>query len=131
MTEFLDAGARQWAFLVKGLQDIPGKLEAYNIPFYMMLGKPEDNIPKLVEDIGAALVVCDYVPLHEAQAWRTDASILHNMFIYAGQLCLCCLPCAHSLLHCTAERICTSILVNNTAHMLILRPPSHTLFSFV
>ena len=72
--EFLHAGARQWAFLVKGLQDVPGKLEDFNIPFYMMYGKPEDNIPKLVEDIGASLVVCDYVPLHEAQAWRTDVS---------------------------------------------------------
>lgn len=74
MTEFLDAGARQWAFLVEGLKDIPYKLEAFNIPFYMMYGKPEDNIPKLVEDLGAGLLVCDYVPLHEAQAWRMDVS---------------------------------------------------------
>ena len=76
VTEFLDAGARQWAFLVEGLKDIPPKLEAFNIPFYMMYGKPEDNIPKLVEDIGATLLVCDYVPLHEAQAWRMDVSLM-------------------------------------------------------
>lgn len=42
----------------------------------MMYGKPEDNIPKLVEDIGATLLVCDYVPLHEAQAWRMDVSLM-------------------------------------------------------
>ena len=117
VTEFLDAGARQWAFLVKGLQDIPGKLEAYNIPFYMMLGKPEDNIPKLVEDIGASLVVCDYVPLHEAQAWRTDASILHNMFTYAKHICwasLLELPIMHSLAASLYRNtICIVVLVND------------------
>ena len=71
MKEFLGAGARQWGFLVRGLQQFEPKLEALNIPFYMTYGKAEDNLPQLCDDLGAGLLICDYVPVREAQSWRT------------------------------------------------------------
>ena len=74
VTEFLSAGARQWGFLVRGLQQVEPKLQALNIPFYMMYGNAEDNLPKLCDDLEAGLLICDYVPVHAAQAWRTNVS---------------------------------------------------------
>lgn len=74
VTEFLSAGARQWGFLVRGLQQVEPKLHALNIPFYMMYGNAEDNLPKLCDDLEAGLLICDYVPVHAAQAWRTNVS---------------------------------------------------------
>ena len=72
--EFLGAGARQWGFLVRGLRQMEPKLKALNIPFYMMYGHAWDNLPKLCDDVGAGLLVCDYVPVREAQSWRTNVS---------------------------------------------------------
>ncbi len=72
VTEFLGAGARQWGFLVRGLRQVEPKLQALNIPFYMMYGNAEDNLPKLVDDLGAGLLICDFVPVHAARAWREN-----------------------------------------------------------
>lgn len=41
MTEFLGAGARQFGFMVRGLQLIQPKLEALNIPFFLLKGGPQ------------------------------------------------------------------------------------------
>ncbi|DBA93622.1 hypothetical protein WJX82_009822 [Trebouxia sp. C0006] len=72
VTEFLGAGARQWSFLVRGLRQVEPKLKELNIPFYMMYGKAEDNVPKLVDDLGAGLLICDFVPVRAAREWREN-----------------------------------------------------------
>ena len=79
VTEFLGAGARQWGFLVRGLRQVEPKLQALNIPFYMMYGKVEDNLPKLVEDLGAGLLICDFVPVRAARAWREDVRMCSRL----------------------------------------------------
>lgn len=38
VTEFLNAGARQFGFMVRGLQLMQPKLEALNIPFFLLKG---------------------------------------------------------------------------------------------
>ena len=83
VTEFLSAGARQWGFLVRGLRQVEPKLQALNIPFYMMYGNAEDNLPKLCDDLEAGLLICDYVPVHAAQAWRTNVSCQRKAFCAA------------------------------------------------
>lgn len=87
--EFLGAGSRQWGFLVRGLRQVEPKLEALNIPFYMTYGKAEDNVPQLCDDLGAGLLICDYVPVHEAQSWRTKVS--HCSIVCAGMHPCSCL----------------------------------------
>ena len=64
--EFLGAGARQWGFLVRGLHQVEPALKALNIPFYMTYGKAEDYLPQLMDDVGAALLICDFVPVRAA-----------------------------------------------------------------
>lgn len=38
MTEFLGAGARQFGFMLRGLRELQPKLEALNIPFFLLKG---------------------------------------------------------------------------------------------
>ncbi len=38
VTEFLGAGARQFGFMVRGLRELQPKLEALNIPFFLLKG---------------------------------------------------------------------------------------------
>ena len=38
VTEFLGAGARQFGFMVRGLQELQPKLEALGIPFFLLKG---------------------------------------------------------------------------------------------
>ena len=87
VTEFLGAGARQWGFLVRGLRQVEPKLRELNIPFYMMYGKAEDNLPKLVEDLGAGLLICDFVPVRAAREWREKVCSL--LMFMQSLLCLC------------------------------------------
>ena len=72
--DFLGAGARQWGFLVRGLRQVEPALKALNIPFYMTYGKAEDNLPQLMDDIGAALLICDFVPVRAAREWRENVT---------------------------------------------------------
>lgn len=39
VTEFLGAGARQFGFMVRGLRELQPKLEALNIPFFLLKGR--------------------------------------------------------------------------------------------
>lgn len=39
VTEFLGAGARQFGFMVRGLKELQPKLEALNIPFFLLKGE--------------------------------------------------------------------------------------------
>lgn len=52
------------------------KLKELNIPFYMMYGKAEDNLPKLVDDLEAGLLICDFVPVRAAREWRENVGVL-------------------------------------------------------
>ena len=84
MTEFLGAGARQWGFLVRGLRQVEPKLQALNIPFYMMYGKAEDNLPKLVDNLGAGLLICDFVPVRSAREWRENVGLVSRQCLLAA-----------------------------------------------
>jgi len=61
---------------VRGLRQVEPKLKELNIPFYMTYGKAEDNVPKLVEDLGAGLLICDFVPVRSAREWRENVGPL-------------------------------------------------------
>lgn len=72
--EFLGAGARQFVFMVKGLQELAPRLEAHGIPFFLLRGDPAATIPKLVNDTNAGLLVTDYSPLRLGRKWRDEVS---------------------------------------------------------
>lgn len=80
VTEYLGAGARQFGFMIRGLQELELRLEALNIPFFLVKGDPVETIPKLVKDVGAAALVTDLAVLRLGRQWREQASTLANLF---------------------------------------------------
>lgn len=48
------------------------KLADLNIPLFMLKGKAEDTIPKMVKDTKAALLVVDFSPLRDGRKWRDE-----------------------------------------------------------
>lgn len=75
---------------MRGLRQVEPKLKELNIPFYMMYGKAEDNVPKLVEDLGAGLLICDFVPVRAAREWREKVGPLAAFLIRISHSPLSC-----------------------------------------
>lgn len=67
---FLEAGARQFGFMLRGLKQLAPELEQANIRFYLLRGDPGDTVPQLVSDIDAGLVVVDQAPLRLPRQWK-------------------------------------------------------------
>ncbi|KAF6253825.1 class II photolyase [Scenedesmus sp. NREL 46B-D3] len=67
---FLGAGARQFVFMLKGLQELEPRLQAAGIPFFLLQGEPADTLPQLVAQTGAGLLVTDYSPLRLGRTWK-------------------------------------------------------------
>ncbi len=72
--DFLEATIRQYGFMLKGLQEVEKELSKYNIPFFLTLGKPEEEIPKLLKNINASILVSDFDPLKIKRIWKRDVA---------------------------------------------------------
>ena len=78
---FLEAGLRQFDFMLEGLKQVEQGLRAKNINFILTTGAMEKNIPELVEKYCVDLLVTDFSPLKIKKAWtkeiltRTDAAL--------------------------------------------------------
>ena len=74
VSSYLHSGARQFGFMLRGLKEMQPKLEALNIPFFIVKGDPTQTIPKLVKDTKAALLVTDFASLRDGRKWRDTVS---------------------------------------------------------
>jgi deoxyribodipyrimidine photolyase len=72
--EYMGAGARQFGFMLRGLQEVAPRLAALGIPFFLLRGDPVATVPQLAAACGAALVVADYGPLRLGRAWRAGVA---------------------------------------------------------
>ena len=70
VTSFLGAGARQFCFMLKGLQEMEKALRAMNIKFVLLEGDPSLTIPGFAKECGASLIVTDQSPLRLGRIWR-------------------------------------------------------------
>ncbi len=68
---FLNATIRQYGFMLKGLQEVELRLQQKNVPFYMLRGNPEDEIPKFCFENGVGHLVTDFDPLRIKRKWLT------------------------------------------------------------
>ncbi|NLO91326.1 MAG: deoxyribodipyrimidine photolyase, partial [Elusimicrobia bacterium] len=66
---FLDAQPWHFAFMLDGLRETSRELEKLNIPFFVMRGSPESEIPRFAQKCRAGLAVCDFDPLSIKQRW--------------------------------------------------------------
>jgi len=67
---FLDAAMRQYDFMVRGLKEVEKDLQKLNLPFLLICGNPEEEIPAIVEKYEVALLVTDFSPLKIVRGWK-------------------------------------------------------------
>jgi len=67
---FLNATIRQYGFMMKGLEELENALKGKNIPFYLVSGFPEHQIPEFVEKYRASTLVTDFDPLRVKRKWK-------------------------------------------------------------
>jgi len=68
--EFLGAAIRQYGFMLKGLQEVEKDLFAKNIPFILLQGLPEHEIPKFIIQKRISALVMDFDPLRVKKGWK-------------------------------------------------------------
>jgi len=69
---FLEATIRQYGFMLKGLQEVEQSLERLNIPFYLLLGDPGQEIPKFAKKIKSSAIISDFNPLKIIRIWKKE-----------------------------------------------------------
>ncbi|MFX1464962.1 MAG: deoxyribodipyrimidine photo-lyase [Promethearchaeota archaeon] len=68
--QFLEATIRQYDFMLKGLQEVEKNLTEKNIPYYLLTGSPEEEIPKFVSEYEIGSLITDFSPLHTKKMWN-------------------------------------------------------------
>lgn len=82
VSEFLDATLRQYDFMIKGLMEIEKELSKYSIPFFILLGEPDTEIPKFIKEINAGHLITDFDPLKIKRRWKEDVLKKINIPFY-------------------------------------------------
>jgi deoxyribodipyrimidine photo-lyase len=71
---FLEATKRQYGFMLKGLKEVESDLNKYNIPFFILSGIPEEEIPQFLTRINASILISDFDPLKIKRTWKREVS---------------------------------------------------------
>ncbi len=71
---FLDAGRRQFGFLLKGLAVDTTILAEHNIPFQLLTGKPEETIPAFLAENSFSAIVTDFDPMKTKRLWKNKVA---------------------------------------------------------
>lgn len=74
---FLNATIRQYSFMTKGLQELEKNLKKKDIPFFLLTGFPDTEIPKFVNKYKIGTIVTDFSPLHINREWKE--SVIKNI----------------------------------------------------
>lgn len=68
--EFLQAARRQYCFMLRGLKQVERTLGTLSIPFFLLTGSPEKEIPRFLEEHRARALVADFSPLRISRGWK-------------------------------------------------------------
>jgi len=68
--DFLEATIRQYGFMLKGLKELEEELKHYNLPFFLLYGRPEEEILKFIKTNNASVFVSDFDPLRIKRIWK-------------------------------------------------------------
>ncbi len=68
--EFLDAASRQYVFMLEGLRTIQGTLSEKDIPFCLLRGSPQIEIPKFIATHTVGTLITDFDPLKIKRRWK-------------------------------------------------------------
>jgi deoxyribodipyrimidine photo-lyase len=72
--DFLEATIRQYGFMLEGLLEVESELSRYNIPFFLLYGEPEKEIPKFIKNYNASTLVSDFDPLRIKRIWKKEVA---------------------------------------------------------
>lgn len=72
--KFLEATIRQYGFMLKGLQQVETELKKFNIPFFITRGNPEVELPNLLGELKASILISDFDPLRIKRIWKRDVA---------------------------------------------------------
>jgi deoxyribodipyrimidine photo-lyase len=67
---FLNATIRQYGFMIKGLQEVEENLKKMNIPFLLLTGLPEIEIPRFINKYRIGTIITDFSPLRINREWK-------------------------------------------------------------
>lgn len=71
---FLEATIRQFDFVLKGMRETEEKLLSLNIPFYLLLGNPAENIPEFLKEKNGSILISEFDPLKIKRIWKRDVA---------------------------------------------------------
>lgn len=71
---FLEAQARQFGFMLRGLESLSQKLSEKNIPFVIEIGEPSKTVVDFVKKNKTPFLVTDFDPLKIKKKWKKDIS---------------------------------------------------------
>ncbi len=80
--DFLEATIRQYGFMLKGLQQVEKELNKFNIPFYLLQGKPDKTISKFISGKNISIIISDFDPLRVKRLWKRDLAKKINIPFY-------------------------------------------------
>jgi deoxyribodipyrimidine photo-lyase len=72
--QFCGATMRQYGFMIRGLEEVERSLIEKRVPFYLLLGPPEAQIPEFVRTHGIRTLVTDFDPLGVKRRWKRSVS---------------------------------------------------------
>ncbi len=70
--KFLDATYRQYHFMLNGILEVKKHLEEYNIPLLVSFGEPAQQIARILKELDASCLVCDFNPLRIVRKWKEE-----------------------------------------------------------
>lgn len=68
--DYPGATQNHYSFMLKGLEELPGKLDQFNIGFKLLDQTPEKILPVFLRQIDAHALVSDFDPLRIKQQWK-------------------------------------------------------------
>ena len=71
---FLGATIRQYGFMLKGLEEVEKSCAKKNIGFFLLKGKPENEILKFIQKHKVGTLVTDFDPLRIKRHWKDKIS---------------------------------------------------------
>ena len=74
-----EATLRHYDFMLKGLMQVEKKLKTFNIPFFVLTGNPESELPRFTTSCKAGAVVTDFSPLKISRIWKKK--VLENISV--------------------------------------------------
>ncbi|HPQ40242.1 MAG TPA: deoxyribodipyrimidine photo-lyase, partial [bacterium] len=66
---FPSATRRHYCFMVPGLKEVETCLHNDRIPFHVILGNPDEAVPRFIQEIRAGILVTDFDPLRIKRQW--------------------------------------------------------------